>query len=101
MKISSCPFCGKPFPQILHDGIIFCDKCNHMVESSLRNKLLSVFRSVEKYNGVSLSQIKYEAELDDQSWQLIIKSYEDCLSWQEFQELLNKMSLSSSSSSLS
>lgn len=67
-----------------------------MVESSLKNKLMSVFRLVSKYNGSSISQIKYQENLDEQHWNIVIKAVDDCLSFDDFQLLLNNISSSSS-----
>ena len=88
MIINSCPFCGKSFPEELADGIIYCANCNHMVDSSLTNKLLSVYRSLLKSNGSNANQIKHQEKLDEKNWQIIMDAFENCLSFEDFQSQL-------------
>ena len=39
--IHLCPYCGHSLPECLKDGICFCPTCNHDVDSSQKNKIMS------------------------------------------------------------
>jgi len=96
MPILNCPFCGDYLPYVLNEGIVFCDHCERMVDSSYKNKMLSVFRILNKNQGMKYDHIKLEYKLDDKSWEILTKAIEDCLTHQEFEALLKRISSSSS-----
>lgn len=96
MSILNCPFCGDYLPYVLNEGIVFCYNCERMVSSSYSNKMLSVFRILNKNQGMKYDHIKLEYKLDDKSWEFLIKAIDECLTFQDFEFLLKTMSSSSS-----
>lgn len=96
----NCPFCGGYLPYVLEEGIVFCGNCEQMVESSYTNKMLSVFRALNRTRGRKNDQIKFECKLDDHSWNIVLNAIDECLTFQEFQLLLKSISSSSSEISL-
>ena len=100
MPMLNCPFCGGYLPYVLEEGIVFCGNCERMVESSYTNKMLSVFRVLNRTRGRKNDQIKLECKLDDHSWNIVLNAIDECLTFQEFQLLLKRISSSSSEISL-
>lgn len=96
MPILNCPFCSDYLPYVLNEGIVYCDNCERMVDSSYTNKMLSVFRILNKNQGMKYDHIKTEYSLDDKSWEILTKAIEDCLTHQDFAVLLKRISSSSS-----
>lgn len=63
--ICICPFCSIELQRPLNDGIVYCHKCNHIVESSTKNKLLSLYRYIEKNQNMDIKKIKFQTQSDE------------------------------------
>ena len=85
--ISYCPFCAEPLPEKLIDGFILCPKCNKIIDSSHKNKLLAAFKVLKKKQCCNLKQFKFEMQMNDADFEFVVNAYEvDCLTIQEFEK---------------
>jgi hypothetical protein len=88
-----CPFCSNQFEKPLVYGIKFCNKCERMIESNRKNKLLSGFRVCLKNTGKNIEKIKFDLKLSEQDFEIISKYIDECYSFQEFEKEINQMNL--------
>jgi hypothetical protein len=90
--ISYCPFCADILPERLIDGFILCPKCNKIIESSRKNILLAAYKILKKKQYTNLKQFKFEMQLDDADFEIILEAYEiDCLTLQEFEKKIKTL----------
>lgn len=90
--ISYCPFCSEMLPERLIDGLILCPKCNKIIESSRKNILLSAFKILKKKQHTNFKQFKFELQLNDADFELVIEAFEiDCFSVQEFEKKIKTL----------
>ena len=85
--INLCPNCGHELPHELNH----CLHCNHLIDSSDFNKLLSAAWQTKKEN-LSLEQIKWNTKLDD-DLSILVYTYiqEQGYSHEDFIRLLKKL----------
>ena len=86
--ISYCPFCANALPEKLIDGVIFCPKCNRMITSSDENILLSAYRQLLKNKFATHKQFRYDLQISDEHFKIIMNAFDEDLSVQEFQKKL-------------
>jgi hypothetical protein len=88
-----CPFCANSLNEPLYRGISFCDKCERMVESNRKNKLLSGFRICLKNTGKNIEKIKFDLKIQKEDFDIISKYLDECYSFEEFQKEINKLDI--------
>ena len=95
--INLCPNCGHELPHELNDGLTHCLHCNHLIDSSDFNKLLSAAWQTKKEN-LSLEQIKWNTKLDD-DLSILVYTYiqEQGYSHEDFIRLLKKLGVANKS----
>lgn len=87
-----CPFCANSLNEPLYRGISFCDKCERMVESNRKNKLLSGFRICLKNTGKNIeNKVWFKNSKED--FDIISKYLDECYSCEEFQKEINKLDI--------
>jgi hypothetical protein len=62
--IHACPNCGIQLTHPLKDGLTHCSHCNHRIESSELNKLLSAAWLLRRKN-MSIDQLKWLTNFSD------------------------------------
>lgn len=87
----SCPNCNLDFHEPLVDGIIWCSKCEKMIQSTKKNVLLSAYRICLKNSGHNLQKIKHDLKLTDKDFNLIETYLDECYSFQDFEKELKKI----------
>ena len=83
-----CPYCGfqnKP----LNNGFSSCEKCNMIYDDvSRKNIMLSAFWECRKKNLTSASGVCCSSQLSDKDLDLLQKSIDEGLSWDDFYKIV-------------
>lgn len=97
LMIQVCPTCGHELSEQLKDGLTHCSHCNHIIDSSDLNKLLSAAWQVRKSHW-SLEQLKANARLDDE-FAILVYTFvaENSYSQEEFSRLLKRLGVANKS----
>lgn len=88
--ITICPFCKNELERTLNNGIVYCYKCNHLIESNMKNKLLSLFRHLEQSPNSDLKKIKFQTQADEDEILFVMTFKEQNYSFEEFGKTLTK-----------
>jgi uncharacterized C2H2 Zn-finger protein len=92
-----CPSCGSAFQNNLNDGLVQCDHCGQVFDSSDYNKLLSAAWAIRREK-MSLEKLKWQLQLGDDFSILVhtfVHDYE--YSHQDFMNLLKKLGVANKS----
>lgn len=85
-----CPFCKNELQRPLSEGIVYCHKCNHLIESNMKNKLLSLFRYIEQNTNRDIKKIKFQTQTDEDEILLVVAFLEQSYSFEDFKKTLTK-----------
>jgi hypothetical protein len=89
--ICICPTCSIELQRPLHDGIVYCAKCNHIIKASMKNKLLSLFRYIEENNVLDVNKIKFQTQTDeDEILFVLCFMQEHNYSFEDFKKTITK-----------
>ena len=86
--ICFCPYCGKPLPKPINNGVSFCANCTRTIVSTKQNELLSSYRILISRVYSNEDQLKAALKINAEDY-AFIKSYaDDGLSIDEFTKYL-------------
>lgn len=86
-----CPFCTIELKRPLNDGIVYCHKCNHIVESTVKNRLLALFRYIETNSTKDIKKIRFQTQADEDEILFVLCFLEDHnYSFEDFRKTLTK-----------
>jgi len=88
--ISICPFCGFELQRSLSDGLVYCHKCNHLIESNMKNKFLSLFRFIDKNPCCDMKKIKFQTQSDEDEILFVLFFKEQNYSFEDFRKTIIK-----------
>jgi hypothetical protein len=62
-----CPYCSTDLNRPLNDGISYCSNCNHSITATIKTKILSLFKYINKSKNLNIDKIKFEtrSEIDE------------------------------------
>lgn len=88
-----CPHCGRELAKPLKDGLSSCIKCNAIIESSIKNRLLSGAWDLLRSNNQCFEQFKFECKLPHPEAYFVYHYLEEkCYSLDEFRKVVKTIS---------
>jgi hypothetical protein len=83
--ICCCPYCLHQLPEILIDGVTFCENCSRIITSNKLDELLCAYKLIKKRKYPNYDQLKFHLQLSKEDLNYIVDCYEkDDLTIDEF-----------------